>query len=174
METKTTNAKMDVISEAYIKYYAELVSYFLKYTKDKMKAEDMTQNLFVKMIDYKGAIISYTEKFFIFTIAKRMIMDDLRHIMYVNKSTKLVADTIKENRFIENSDLECKQISEFEKNKLSQLPPKMARVYAMSRFEDKTIDEMARELCVSRHTIASQLLNSRKIIRMHVKNAMNF
>ena len=46
-----------LISEIYERYLEEVRLYFTKYTRDEMRAEDMAQDLFIRLMNYKEMIL---------------------------------------------------------------------------------------------------------------------
>lgn len=162
-----------LISEIYEKYLDEVKLYFIKYTREEMRAEDMAQDLFIRLIKYKEMIVNETAKSFVFTIARRMVIDDARHQEFVRRATESYLRKQEDRKFWQDCEsLECQQIREMELAKLSSLPKRMADVYRMSRFEEKTADEMAQELNISKRTVESHLLTSRREIRSALRKAL--
>lgn len=162
----------ELISEIYEQYFSEVKLYFLKYTRDEMLAEDMAQDLFIKLMNYEEMIIPKTAKSFVFTIAKRMVVDDARHQQFVRRATQGYA--LQSERFWQDAEsLECKQLREMELKALNTLPQKMAQVYRLTRFEEKTSQELAEELHISKRTVEYHLLVSRREIRRMLKQAVN-
>ena len=164
----------DKIAKIYNQYLGEVKLYFLKYTHNEMKAEDLSQDLFIRLMNYKEMIVDDTAKSFVFTIARRMIVDDARHQEFVRRATDGYLRRLEESRFWQDSEtLECKEIKEMEIAKLRTLPPRMAEVYRMTRFEEKSSEELAKELNISKRTIESHLLTSRREIRKALRMAIN-
>lgn len=52
------------------------------------------------------------------------------------------------------------------------LPLQRRRIYNMSRFEDKTIEEISEELNLSRRTVENHLFISRKEMRSYMKQCI--
>lgn len=162
------------IADIYKRYFGDVQRFFQSYTHDVMRAEDMTQELFIKLMGYENMIVEETAHSFVFTIARRMIVDDSRHRTYVRLSMQEYTQRMSEERFWKDSEtVECRQIAEMERNAIGRLPEKMARVYAMTRFEGKTAQELAAELSISKRTVEYHLLMSRKEVRRMLKKAIN-
>lgn len=163
-----------LIAEIYNTYLNDVKQYFTCCTHDEMQAEDMAQELFIKLMNYEDLILKETAKSFVFTIAKRMVVDYARHKVFVRRATQGYMLKMQEEKFWQDSDtLECRQISEMERNAIGRLPKKMARVYSLTRFDGKTSQELAEELNISKRTVEYHLLVSRKEIRKMLKKAIN-
>lgn len=176
---ETINLHKQLISEIYAKYYDEVQHYFMKYTctlgssDAVMQAEDMTQDLFAKLMGYEAMIVAETAKSFVFTIARRMVIDHARHMQFVRRATQAWVHDNEQDRFWQESEtLECKQIKEMEMCKVRTLPRKMAQVYEMSRFEELSCKEIAERMNISKRTVESHLLTSRREVRKSLRKAM--
>ena len=124
-----TYRRPNLIAEMYKKYFSEVKRYFLKYTHNEMRAEDMVQDLFLKLISYEEMIVNETAKSFVFTIARRMVVDDARHHEFVRRAMQgYVLETEKKRFWQESETLECKQLQSMELAALDRLPHRMAQV----------------------------------------------
>lgn len=172
MATNSKNCSC-LIAKMYEEYVERVKLYFVKYTSDAMKAEDMAQDLFIKLISYSDMICEETAQSLVFSMAKRMVIDDARHQSFVRKATAGYLLKAEEDRFWQDSDtLECRQIADAEIAKMRSLPKQMARVYEMSRFEGKTAKEMAEEMNISKRTVEYHLLMSRREVRSAVRKVV--
>lgn len=175
MESNNYNLKSEIISCAYEKYFIEIKSYFVSCLHDEMEADDMVQDLFLKLMEYSGIIVEETVKGFIFSIGQRMIIDHGRHQAFVRRSfIDYEQLSFTRTLYYEDCKIDCEQIENVENKYIKMLSPRMAQVYELSRFEQKTVDEMAQDLRIGRRTVEYHLLMSRRLIRSSVKKALNF
>lgn len=168
----TINCQEGLITEIYKKYFSDVKLYFLKYTRDEMMAEDMVQDLFVKLMNYEEMIVGETARSFVFTIAHRMVVDDARHRQFVRRATERWL-LEQERVWRETETLECKQIRELEIKKLRTMPKRMAQVYELTRFHGLSSAEIAEQMQISKRTVEYHLLVSRKEMRQSMKMAIN-
>jgi len=161
------------ISDIYSRYFPEVRLYFVKYTRDMMKAEDMSQDLFIKLLDFQGMIKETTAKSFIFTIAKRMIIDDARHQDFVRRSYEQYKyNKVAEDYWTAGEALDMKLLKEIEQEQIKNLPAQMRIVYQKTRYEEKTTQELAEEMNLSKRTVEYHLFIARKRVREGMRNAM--
>jgi len=167
-----------LIADIYVQYANDVKLFFLRYTREArmadpmLVAEDMTQDLFLKLMGYQEMIVSDTAKSFVFTIARRMIIDDARHQYFVRKATEGLK--LEQERFWQDSEtLECKQLREMEIKKLRTMPKKMAQVYELTRFQELSAQEIADQMGISKRTVEYHLLVSRKEMRQTLRKAVN-
>ena len=152
----------------------EFLAYFFNYTKDKEKAEDMTQQLFVHLLLYKGAILPATLKSFAFQTARHLIIDDSRRTAYHRSSMAYYESFYKNNlEYVDAQQiLNCAQIKKLEQVAISSLGEKASKVYEMSRFEGLSVDEIVEKLHTKRRTIESHLYFSRRQVRQLLSRVM--
>lgn len=169
-----TNSQHQIIAGMYEQYFGEVKLYFLKYTRDEMRAEDMTQDLFIKLMTYEDMIVEETARSFVFTVARRMVVDDARHQEFVRRAAEGYVHQMEQQRFWQDSEtLECKQLRQMEQAALARLPQRMAEVYRLTRFEERTSQELSEQLGISRRTVEYHLLVSRREIRRTLRLAIN-
>ena len=77
METVANN-KMDFISNAYEQYHDNLIVFISSRIKDIEMAKDMSHDVFIRLIDYKGLLLPESVKSFIYTIANNLLIDYFR------------------------------------------------------------------------------------------------
>lgn len=101
---KDSENKTALITRAYTEMKNDVLSYFTLYTHDVCVAEDMVQDLFLCLLDYTDMIVDETARSFVFTIAKRMVIDDARRQAFIRRATseyKLKAEVYRMARFDE-------------------------------------------------------------------------
>ena len=93
MEQQSKCNNHDVVASIYKRCYAKLLAYLTGYTHDTMDAEDMAQELFVKMLSL-GVVTEATAEALLFVMARRAVIDDARHKAFVRQSMKQLACTV--------------------------------------------------------------------------------
>lgn len=159
----TTQQQM--IADFYKEYQEKLVNFAVARLGNWQEAEDLVQDVFVKLMTYEGIINETTVRSFIFTITNHEIMNILRRRACRHKVEESV---------MYEQELQCSAVERVVEyhdtlrlvNRcVEQLTPSCAKVYRMTLFDGKCAGEIAKELNVSKRTVESQLLTSRKKIR---------
>lgn len=160
----TTQQQM--IADFYKENQEKLVNFAVARLGNWQEAEDLVQDVFVKLMTYDGIINETTVRSFIFTITNHEIMNILRRRACRHKVEESV---------MYEQELQCSAVERVVEyhdtlrlvNRcVEQLTPSCAKVYRMTLFDGKCAGEIAKELNVSKRTVESQLLTSRKKIRM--------
>ena len=147
-------------------------SYICYRINNKEEAEDIAQDVFLRLMDYKQMLRPDTVKFFIYTISRNLVNDYLRrHYKKQEVNSYLYEHTVTytnetESQVITNDLLAC------EKQKLFTLPLRRRKIYVMSRFEGKSASEISANLQLSPRTIENHLFISRKEIREYMKQCI--
>jgi RNA polymerase sigma-70 factor (ECF subfamily) len=166
-----TNGNSCLVTYAYEKYRQLILSYIIYRTNHRYEAEDLTQDVFVRLLDYKQMLREDTVRYFLFTIARNIVIDYLRRHYKKQEITSYIYDTAVCSTG-ESDDLVVKDILALEKNKLQTFSDQRKKVYILSRFEGKTPFEISEELQLSKRTIENHLLIGRKIMRTYIRQCI--
>lgn len=154
--------KMLALGDIYQKYAQEVCRYFCTYTHSVMAAEDMTHDLFLKLVSL-DVINGQTARALLFTTASRMIVDDVRHKTYVRRYERYTMeqmeciDTYSVERKIDND-----QMAQVISLQLEEMTPRRADVYTLYFREGLHAKEIAQKLDLSVRTVESHIYQSRK------------
>ena len=77
MET-TAYTSDNIITRSYEEYHQVILNYITYRIAHRYEAEDLTQDVFVRLMDYKQMLRPDTVKYFLFTIARNIVIDYIR------------------------------------------------------------------------------------------------
>ena len=161
-----------MIANFYQEYHLELVNFATIRLGNREEAEDLVQDVFVKMMTFDGIINEATVKSFAFTITTNKIKDHLRRRIFRHQ----MEESKKYEMELHHSNVE--RVAEYHdalrivNMNIDKLSPACAKVYRMSLFDGMVTGDIAEEMNVSKRTIESQLFTSRKKMREMMKEAM--
>lgn len=135
------------------------------------ECEDLTQDVFVKLMNI-DLIDPERVKSLVITIAYRTRTDYIRHKTFVNKKFKdnPNADIMERGNVLNN--IEAAEVARMEMKAISCMSEMDAKVYTLSRFEEKSTQEMVQLLDISARAIESRLYRARIQVRNKVAKAM--
>ena len=162
MENKKMTS-VQLIADSYTSYHRSVYLYICYRINNKEEAEDIAQDVFLRLMDYKQMLRPDTVKFFIYTISRNLVNDYLRRHYKKQEITSYIYDHA---TTCTNDLLAC------EKRKLHTLPEQRRKIYIMNRFEDKSSSEISAKLNLSRRTVENHLFISRKEIREYMKQCI--
>ncbi len=168
MEIDNIPQNREMVASIYRRYYMDIKMYLLSYTHDEMAAEDMLQDLFIKVMSLE-VITLETAKNLLLVMAKRMIIDDARHKAFVRESHRDIASCVASS--YEQSPavrVEAKDILRFENKRLAAMPKKRANIYKMYKHDEVSADEIALQLNLSKRTVETHIYLSTKEMKQYL------
>lgn len=169
MGTDDNLQNRDVVSSIYKKYYTDLKVFLMSYTHQEMAAEDMLQDIFLRVLDM-DMIHQESAKGLLLTMAHRMIIDDARHRAFIRRQESKIRQTASvydQTSIIDKVELQ--QMTAYESQRVLKMPEKRAHVYHLWRHEEKTSQEIAKVLNLSQRTVESHLYTARKEVRAYLQ-----
>ncbi|MEY8721958.1 sigma-70 family RNA polymerase sigma factor [Bacteroides stercorirosoris] len=161
-----------LISDSYKEYYSSVCSYINYRINNWETARDLSQDVFLRLMDYKQMLRPDTVKYFIFTIARNLLNDYLRRYYKKQEITSYIYDHSITYTNETESLIIAKELSLLEKHKLEMLSDQRRKIYTMNRFEDKSISEISSELSISPRTVENHLFVSRKVVRDFIRQCI--
>jgi len=171
MENKMI-ATIQLIADSYTSHHRSVYLYIYYRINNKEEAEDLSQDVFLRLMDYKQMLRPDTVKFFIYTIARNLVNDYLRRHYKKQEITSYMYDHVTAYSNETESLIIAKDLLVCEKKRISQLPPQRRKIYIMSRFEDKSTSDISTELNLSRRTVENHLFISRKEVREYIQQCI--
>lgn len=171
METTITTFNQ-LIVDSYKDYHRSVYLYIYYKVYCKEDAEDLAQDVFIRLLEYKQMLRTDTVKYFIFTIARNLVNDYLRR--YYKKQevwSYMYEHTVTYTNETENKII-ADDLAVCEKRKLKQLPPQRRIIYTMNRFEEKPIADISLELNLASRTVENHLFIGRKEIREYIRQCI--
>lgn len=160
------------IAELYLSNREKIYRFFVGRIHSPADAEDLTQDVFVRLLEHNMMFCSDTVEYLLFTIARNLLNDYLRRYYKRQEiSTYLynvypVASDDTENRVLA-ADLQLHEL-----RKMSQLPPQRRKIYQLARFEEKSVSDIALQLELSFRTVENHLRIGRKEVREYMRRCM--
>lgn len=147
-------------------YHQDVLSYSRSLVKIDAQAEEITQDVFVKVWTYRKSLkpeLSF--KSFVFTITRNLCFNFLKKAA----NDRALAEEVFYNNQRSQKHCDTKLIEEdYEKLgvlAIDSLPPRCRLIYNMSRNQDKSYNEIACELNISVNTVKNQMSKALDIIR---------
>ena len=149
MET-TAYTSDNIITRSYEEYHQVILNYITYRIAHRYEAEDLTQDVFVRLMDYKQMLRPDTVKYFLFTIARNLVTDYIR-------------------RYYKKQEIDS-YLYDF--TVTSSMPEQRRLIYTLNRFEDKSSPEIASELELSCRTVENHLFLGRRDMRDFFRNCI--
>ena len=142
-------------------HYSDLVKLALIYLKDMDAAEDIVQELFIKIWqNRKKIIINTSVKNYLFTSVRNSVFNQLRDSKKIFVESEF-AENLSTDNFNRLEYLELKKIIN---NEIEKLPDRCREVYLLSRNKKMTNKKIAEHLNISVKTVENQMTKALKRI----------
>jgi RNA polymerase sigma-70 factor (ECF subfamily) len=152
-------------------YYPGLVMYAIQFTTDRMEAEEIVQDFFVRFWQRHQQIIpSDSLKSFFFLSVKNGSLNFLKHKKIEEKYIRSMTE-LSNNHLVYDPDLYiASELQEKIKKSIDLLPEKCREIFIMSRMRGLKNEEIAAELNLSKRTVETQISKALKVLRVELKD----
>lgn len=163
---------VQLITDSYQNYHRSVYLYILyKIGKDE-DAKDLSQDVFLCLMDYKPMLRPETIKYFIFSICRNLVTDYLRRHYKMQEITSYFLDQVPTSTNDVESRIIADDISACEQERVLRLPAQRRKIYTMSRFGHKSSADISACLGLSVRTVENHLFISRKEIREYIQQCI--
>jgi len=157
------------MDEIFRRYWRKLLAVAYNHTKDKSSAQDIVQEIFIKLWDRR----------------ERLEIDSLNYYLSIAVKYSVYNYLCRERRHveIEQEKLSVKDVelhdeeiySQFLKQQIDQavetLPDKCKLVFKYSRYEGKSVREISDEMEISEKTVEAHITKALKTLKLSLKHA---
>ncbi|WP_422351087.1 RNA polymerase sigma factor [Flagellimonas sp.] len=151
-------------------YYVELCNYATNLCRDRVKSEDIVQNVIIRLWKNRKKLQSgLSLKNYLYRSVYNEFVDQYR---------KDTATTVLEKKYIEGVEkfYETKEEPEVEglyqilKREIEKLPPRCKETFVLNKLEGLTYNEISEFQKVSVNTVEKQMVKALKILRSNLKH----
>lgn len=158
----------DAFSEIYHRYWKNVYKIAFKYTKSNELAEDIVQDIFLKVWNNRNHFIHVKEfKYYLFVMARNQVITTLRNNIF-NIDIEIKQD-IKEETLVPEQQLSFKEAMGIFKRAIESLPPQQKLAYQLSRDSGLKYEEIARRMGISISTVRIHISKAVQSIRKYLK-----
>jgi len=162
---------MVAFEELYKKYWYQLYCVACKQTGATHEAEELVQNLFEKIWRNRATLQVKNWGAFLMVSLRNMIIDFHRQ-----KATK--------EKFLQqykqpalastpHEELDQEQLLVIIENHLHELPEKTQTIFKLSRYEHKSVREIAGHMQLTEKAVEYHITKSLKLLRRHLRDYLN-
>lgn len=173
-----TNMEIQSFTEIYTQFYKSSFLFVKSYVIDDMIAEDIVSESLMRLWQaMRRETVEYPYSFLL-TILKNKALNQLRHQdIQLNAMENIASDTIRDLNYriqtleaCDPTEIYSSEISTILEKTLLSLPDQTRRIFKMSRFENRSVKEIAEELSIHPKSVEYHITKALKVVRIALKD----
>lgn len=145
-------------------------AFITRYVNSKPLAEDLTQEVFIKIWENRAGLADVKSfKAYLFITARNHTLNSMKVIFRSEVAIGEVVDSFVHLRNETEEQLMEKEYALFLDKVLDSLPERTREIFRLCRNQEKTYDEVAKSLNISRNAVKNHMVQSMKVLRSAVK-----
>lgn len=169
----STTTLENFFSESYLQYRRVIRNYIAYRIPCSDEAEDLTQDVFVRLWEHRRFVNPDTVRQLLFTIAYHIVIDKIRLYYRKEEFTSYIYNVQERGRNTTEEQVRTSELVSLHSEVISTLPSRRRRIYEMSFYHDLSAPAIADRLCLSARTVEGQLLLARKSVRGYLKRQLS-
>jgi RNA polymerase sigma-19 factor, ECF subfamily len=152
----------------YERYWEKLFAIAYHYCKDKAIAEEVLQEIFVRLWDKRGAVNIEDLGAYLATSVKFSVFKSL---VRTRRRQELIAEHLAPVTVADDEPaIAARFLEEYINGVVESLPEQCRVVYLLRRREGLSVEEIARQLDISPHTARNHINKALKTLRLSLRN----
>ncbi len=169
---KVHQGKFEIIADYYIAHYDELLGFVKKQLQYADEAEDIVQNVFLRLLSTDKMISPVTLPCMAYTIARNLVYDYWRH----HQSIEAYEHYLKYARVVDDLDVgsvySVVEIYEILERGMARLSDTQQVVYRMNFCEGLPVSEISKTLQMNYKSVEHRLGTARKVMRQYIEKML--
>lgn len=159
----------------YERYCKRLYGFVLQYVKQGTDAEEIVQEVFIKIWEKRKTIDVYSSfESFLFTVTYNATISLLRKRVTENKYLAHLQSIQQANDTAELTDeIYFNELNKKLKTLLDELTPRQKEIFVLSREEGLTHEQIARKLDITLNTVKKHMANTLSFLKKHLNNGLS-
>lgn len=157
-----------VFEHTYTTYFKPLLCYAYTMVKEEASAEEVVQNVFLKLWEKKASIDIHTS--LNAYLYKAVYFESLNYLKHENVKATFQTHTVHDMKHTTapsaSESLHHRNLEERLRKALSELPEQCRTVFQLSRFEELKYREIAERLGIAEKTVEHHMGKALKLLRL--------
>ena len=160
--------KHTLITNYYIAHRDELLAYAVSRLGDSRQAEDIVQDVFLRLLTSDKMLSEVTLPALVFAMTRNLVYDYFRHHTAVEQYEHYIKGVCSELT-TDESILSAREVMEQLEQGLARLPENCREIYRMHIYDGMKVGEISRELGEGYQSVEHRLGSARKAMRQYLR-----
>ena len=160
--------KHTLITNYYIAHRDELLAYAVSRLGDCCLAEDIVQNVFLRLLTSDKVLSAVTLPALVFAMTRNQVYDYFRHHIAVEQYEHYIKGVCSELT-TDESILSAREVMEQLERGLARVPENCREIYRLHIYDGMKVGEISRELGEGYKSVEHRLGAARKAIRQYLQ-----
>jgi RNA polymerase sigma-70 factor (ECF subfamily) len=161
-----------LVAEAYSKYHGQVLRYITSRIKHTEDAEDLAQDVFLRIIGYGEALNAVSIQYLLFRVAQNITIDYLRrHIRHREAEAEYWRNSAHTQDDV-YSNVSANNLQSLIRLKVMQMPKQRQLIFKMRQFDGNTSAEIAERLGLSPKTVDNHYYMGISSVRDFIKQCI--
>lgn len=169
---KNSDTRHDLLTRSYVDHYRRVLGFIASRINCEEDAENLAQDVWLRLLEYDKALSEDSILSLIYTVASNLVNDYLRRLYRSRAAVEELRGFSGEADWSGESAVMARDIARLEKKRVECLPPQRRIIYIMSRYDNKSVDDIAGELSHSFRTVENHLRMGRRDVRTYMAKAI--
>lgn len=150
-------------------YSPRIFAFILKMTRSQTVAEDITQEVFLKLWTSRGKfaeIKSYNS--YIFSMTFNYAINYIKRNVWETDKLRQIKNNLNGHSNNTEETIDFNESNLFVQQAVQQLPPQKKIIYKLNREQGLTLEQIAERMNISRNTARNHLAEAIRLIRAYI------
>jgi RNA polymerase sigma-70 factor (ECF subfamily) len=154
------------LAELFRRFEGKLYTYSLKFTRQQELAEEILQDVFVSLWEYRAEIdTSLPLGALLYRMTRNKILNALRQETRLAEQRKTYSFSMEVSRDLTEERVVLNDYHRIMDKAIENLPKQRRSIFKMNHLDGMSYDEIAETLGISRNTVRNQMIKSMKYVR---------
>ena len=168
--SEIANGNEKAFSRLYERYFPEIHRYVLKFVKSEEHADDICQEIFIKIWAGRETLISINSfKAYIFIIARNHSFNFLKHAAVEKTIQHEISRSILELKNETEEEFQTAEYLRYLEMMLSQMSVRSREVFELCRENGNSYNETAEQLGISNNAVKKHMVKTMKLLKFSVR-----
>lgn len=164
----------NAFASIYNEYHASITEFVQKYVKSPELAEDLSQEVFIRIWEGRSKLLAVQSfRAYLFIAARNHTLNALKSASRKDVVVGEIVRNYQAQRSTTEEDVLNREYLQFLHKIINRLPPRAREVFRLCREQGKSYDEVAALLGISRNSVKNHMVFSMKQLKAAVEKDLD-